>query len=422
MAKDEKIAEVQHLITVGKEKGYLTYDELNNALPEDFVSSDEMDSIMMMFGEMEIDIVDQIEEENYQKLVNEEEVEEEEKEEKDLGVGIARLDDPVRLYLKEMGDVSLLSREGEIEIAKRIEEGKREVESTIFSMPFTVNELISLGEKLKAGKVALHDFVATFEEEGEEEFEEIVEEDAEEVRQKTLATIEKLRRTSRDLKNHQKKLKTRVVKGPEKEKVKLKIVNLQGRLVEIMISTNLNAKFIETIVEKLKEYNKEIHRRENDINVCTRKLKCKSEELQGIFRGIRGNKIKLKKLMKATNKREGDIQALEKIYASSIEALRKIEEETAIPAPELKEAVKALEMSELKARLAKSELIEANLRLVVSIAKKYTNRGLQFLDLIQEGNIGLMKAVDKFEYRRGYKFSTYATWWIRQAITRAIAD
>jgi len=380
-----------------------------------------MDSIMMMFGEMDIDIIDHVEEENYQKLIAEE-VEEEEKEEKEIGIGIARTDDPVRLYLKEMGDVSLLSREGEIEIAKRIEEGKREVESTIFSMPFTVNELISLGEKLKAGKVALHDFVATFEEEGEEEFEEIVEEDAEEVRQKTLATIEKLKRTSRDLKNHQKKLKTRVVKGPEKEKVKLKIVNLQGRLVEIMISTNLNAKFIDTIVEKLKEYNKEIHRRENDINVCTRKLKCKSEELQGIFRGIRGNKIKLKKLMKATNKREGDIQALEKIYASSIEALRKIEEETAIPAPELKEAVKALEMSELKARLAKSELIEANLRLVVSIAKKYTNRGLQFLDLIQEGNIGLMKAVDKFEYRRGYKFSTYATWWIRQAITRAIAD
>ena len=421
MMKDEKMTEVQHLISVGKEKGYLTYDELNNALPEDIISSDEMDSIMMMFGEMDIDIIDHVDEENYQKLIAEE-VEEEEKEEKEIGIGIARTDDPVRLYLKEMGDVSLLSREGEIEIAKRIEEGKREVESTIFSMPFTVNELISLGEKLKAGKVALHDFVATFEEEGEEEFEEIVEEDAEEVRQKTLATIEKLKRTSRDLKNHQKKLKTRVVKGPEKEKVKLKIVNLQGRLVEIMISTNLNAKFIETIVEKLKEYNKEIHRRENDINVCTRKLKCKSEELQGIFRGIRGNKIKLKKLMKATNKREGDIQALEKIYASSIEALRKIEEETAIPAPELKEAVKALEMSELKARLAKSELIEANLRLVVSIAKKYTNRGLQFLDLIQEGNIGLMKAVDKFEYRRGYKFSTYATWWIRQAITRAIAD
>jgi len=421
MMKDEKMTEVQHLISVGKEKGYLTYEELNNALPEDIISSDEMDSIMMMFGEMDIDIIDHVEEENYQKLLAEE-VEEEEKEEKEIGIGIARTDDPVRLYLKEMGDVSLLSREGEIEIAKRIEEGKREVESTIFSMPFTINEVISLGEKLKAGKVALHDFVATFEEEGEEEFEEIVEEDAEEVRQKTLATIEKLKRTFRDCKNHQKKLKTRVVKGPEKEKVKLKIINLRGRLAEVMISINLNSKFIDTIIERLKEYNKEIHRRENDITVCTRKLKCKPEELQGIFRGIKGNKIKLKKLMKATNKREGDIQALERIYASSIEALRKIEEETAIPAPELKEAVKSLEMAELRARLAKSELIEANLRLVVSIAKKYTNRGLQFLDLIQEGNIGLMKAVDKFEYRRGYKFSTYATWWIRQAITRAIAD
>src|SRR3970040_2723025 len=199
MMKDEKMTEVQHLISVGKEKGYLTYDELNNALPEDLISSDEMDSIMMMFGEMDIDIVDQVEEETYHKLLAEEEVEEEEKGEKEVvSLGVARTDDPVRLYMKEMGDVSLLSREGEIEIAKRIEEGKREVESTIFSMPFTINEVISLGEKLKAGKGALHDFVATFEEEGEEEFEEIVEEDAEEVRQKTLVTIEKLKRTFRD--------------------------------------------------------------------------------------------------------------------------------------------------------------------------------------------------------------------------------
>ena len=176
MAKDEKIAEVQHLISVGKEKGYLTYDELNNALPEDFVSSDEMDSIMIMFGEMEIDIVDQIEEENYQKVAAEEEVEEEEKEERELGIAIARLDDPVRLYLKEMGDVSLLSREGEIEIAKRIEEGKKEIESIVFAMPFTINQVISYGDKLKAGKITLHEFVSTYEEE-DVEFEEIVEQD-----------------------------------------------------------------------------------------------------------------------------------------------------------------------------------------------------------------------------------------------------
>ena len=421
MIKDEKMTEVQHLISVGKEKGYLTYDELNNALPEDIISSDEMDSIMIMFGEMDIDIIDHVEEENYQKLLAED-GEEEEKEDKEVGIGMARTDDPVRLYLKEMGDVSLLSREGEIEIAKRIEEGKREIESIIFSMPFTINEIIGLGEKLKYGKVALHDFVATFEEEGEEEFDEIVEEDTEELRQKTLSSIEKLKRTFRDLKNYQKRLKTCVSKGPEKEKIKSKIGILRGRIVEVMISMNLNSKFIDAIVDRLKEYNREIHRRENEINVCTKKLKCKADELQVLFSTIKGNRIKLKKLMKTTNKTEDDIRSLEKTYASAIEALRKMEEETAIPARELKDSVKALEMAELKARLAKSELIEANLRLVVSIAKKYTNRGLQFLDLIQEGNIGLMKAVDKFEYRRGYKFSTYATWWIRQAITRAIAD
>lgn len=422
MAKDEKMAEVQHLISVGKEKGYLTYDELNNALPEDIISSDEMDSIMIMFGEMDIDIVDHVEEESYQKLLAEEEVEEEEKEEKEIGIGVARTDDPVRLYLKEMGDVSLLSREGEIEIAKRIEEGKKEIESIIFSMPFTINEVISLGEKLKAGKVTLHDFIATFEEEGEEEFEEIVEEDTEELKQKTLSAIEKLKRIFRDFKNRQGLLKTGVLKESEKEKIKVKIAGLREKIVDVMISINLNSKFIDTIVERLKEYNREIHRRENEINVCARKLKCKSVELQVVFKRIKENRIKLRKLMKETGRSEENIMVLERNYASALGSLRKVEEETAIPAPELKDAVKSLETAELKTRLAKSELIEANLRLVVSIAKKYTNRGLQFLDLIQEGNIGLMKAVDKFEYRRGYKFSTYATWWIRQAITRAIAD
>lgn len=422
MAKDEKIAEVQHLISVGKEKGYLTYDELNNALPEEIISSDEMDSIMMMFGEMDIDIVEHVEEEGYQKLLAEEETEEEEKEEREIGISMARTDDPVRLYLKEMGDVSLLSREGEIEIAKRIEEGKREIESIIFSMPFTINEVVSLGEKLKNGRIALHDFVATFEEEGEEEFEEIVEEDTEEIKQKTLSAIEKLKRIFRDFKNQQRKLKTGVLKEAEKGKIKAKITDLRARIVEVMTAINLNSKFIDTVVERLKEYNREIQRRENDISACAKKLKCKPGDLQALFNRIKENRIRLRKLMKETNKKEEDILALERNYASALEALRKIEEETAIPAPELKDAVKSLELAELKTRLAKSELIEANLRLVVSIAKKYTNRGLQFLDLIQEGNIGLMKAVDKFEYRRGYKFSTYATWWIRQAITRAIAD
>ncbi|MEK6560960.1 MAG: RNA polymerase sigma factor RpoD, partial [Nitrospirota bacterium] len=421
MAKDEKIAEVQHLISVGKEKGYLTYDELNNALPEDFVSSDEMDSIMIMFGEMEIDIVDQIEEENYHKIAAEEEIEEEEKEEKELGIAIARLDDPVRLYLKEMGDVSLLSREGEIEIAKRIEEGKKEIESIVFAMPFTINQVISFGDKLKAGKITLHEFVSTYEEE-DVEFEEIVEQDIEELKQKTLSVIERIKRTYRDLKNHQKKLKAGPLKEKEQQRIKAKILTIKAKLIEVMVSLNLNSKFIDAVVDSLKEHNKEIHRKDNEVQVCSRKMKCKADELPVIFGKIQGNKVKLKRLSEKINKREEEILSLERTYSAAIESLRKIEYDVVIPLQEFKESVRALEMAELRSRIAKSELIEANLRLVVSIAKKYTNRGLQFLDLIQEGNIGLMKAVDKFEYRRGYKFSTYATWWIRQAITRAIAD
>src|SRR4030066_1777693 len=230
MMKDEKMTEVQHLISVGKEKGYLTYEELNNALPEDIISSDEMDSIMMMFGEMDIDIIDHVEEENYQKLLVEEE-EEEEKEEKEIGMGIARTDDPVRLYLKEMGDVSLLSREGEIEIAKRIEEGKRGVGATIFGMPFTISQIILFGDRLKTGKVTLHEFVSTYEEE-EVEFEEIIEQDIEELKQKTLATIEKLKRTYREFRNQQKKVDSGTLKVKKLAKVKARFVAIKQKILE----------------------------------------------------------------------------------------------------------------------------------------------------------------------------------------------
>lgn len=422
MSKDEKITDVQQLISVGKEKGYLTYDELNNALPDDLISSDEMDSIMMMFGEMDIDIVDQGEEEGYHKLLAEEELEEEDKEEREIGLGLARTDDPVRLYLKEMGDVSLLSREGEIEIAKRIEDGKREIESIIFSMPLTINEVVSFGDNLREDKAAVHDFIGTFEEEGEEEFEEIIEEDTEELKQKTLLAIEKLRKFGREYKNNRKKLKSGELKVSEKEKIRTKLSDLRGKVIELMIEINLNVKFVDSIVERLKIYNKEIQRKENEINICARKLKCKVIDLKPLFEKIEENRARLKKLIKDSGKSEDDLLAIGENYSAATKALNNIEEETGIPSNELREMVKSLEMAELRSKIAKSELIEANLRLVVSIAKKYTNRGLQFLDLIQEGNIGLMKAVDKFEYRRGYKFSTYATWWIRQAITRAIAD
>lgn len=418
MGKDERL-DVQHLISVGKAKGYLTYDELNNALPDDVISSDEMDSIMTMFGEMDIDIVDQVERESYDKFLSEEEIEG--KEDKEIELDISRTDDPVRLYLKEMGDVSLLSREGEIEIAKRVEEGKREIESIIFGMPFTIQEVISSGERLKTGRATLNEFVSTFEEE-EEEFEEIVEEDTEELKDKILSTIERLNRVFRDFKNCQRRLKNSTLRSREKEKIRQKVVNLKDKIIEIMTSLNLNSKFIDNVIERLKEYNREIQLRENEIGLCAKQLKCRPDELPLLFKKIRESKSRFRKLIKDTDKSEEAIFALERNYQTAVEAINRIEEETAFTASELKDEVRTLELTELKTRMAKSELIEANLRLVVSIAKKYTNRGLQFLDLIQEGNIGLMKAVDKFEYKRGYKFSTYATWWIRQAITRAIAD
>ncbi len=422
MAKNERISEMKDLINLGKERGYLTYDELNHALPTEAVDSEEMDSILTYFGDMNIDIVgDESEQGEFGEMEGEEEEifeeletlglesEEDAEEAHEAALSAAvRTDDPVRLYLKEMGSVPLLTRDGEIRIAQRIEEGKTEVFSFLFGIPLSIQSILGLRDRVQTGVIGIRDVVDVDEEEESEEGKSPALREATETFIAQSSRIEEQFQKMNEISQEMKK----VLKDQSKKRaLRERLRKIRHEVVEVILEMHLQQKQIDILVEKLRDVVGQFEETERLLEHSRRKIGHTRDEI-------------LRRLGDGTEEPsfEPEKREIYEQFAQAHDRIAHLEVETLLSPSEAKESLQQIFRGEEKVREAKAELIKANLRLVVSIAKRYTNRGLQFLDLIQEGNIGLMKAVDKFEYKRGFKFSTYATWWIRQAITRAIAD
>jgi RNA polymerase primary sigma factor len=439
-------SQLKLLIIRGKELGYLTYADVNDHLPEEIIDSDQIEDIIQMINDMGIQVLEDAPDSDELLLSNN--VPDEEAVEaatalvlSNVESEIGRTTDPVRMYMREMGAVELLTREGEIDIAKRIEDGINQVQTSVSEYPEAITYLLEQYNLVESGEVRLSDLITGFvdpnAEESEEELPEELEDtdddvdiddsddeseedsdssadddvsiDPEVARAKFTELKEQHDKTSAAIKKY-----GRVHKKAQQEIENLSEVFKQFRLVGKQFDILVNN--MRSMMERVRTHERLIMR------ICVEQCKMPKKQFKTYFIGNENNMSWYQKAVTSKGAFTDKLKEFESPIGEQINFLQQIEAETNLSIEQIKDINRRMSIGEAKARCAKKEMVEANLRLVISIAKKYTNRGLQFLDLIQEGNIGLMKAVDKFEYRRGYKFSTYATWWIRQAITRSIAD